>query len=504
MADREWYLHCRVDSSPQFSRDYLVSEVDVVGLDHAYSCKADSALQDVKFATRIMPLQILGRRATNTAYKYHALLRALKLEVGNVGLIKARTFSMLHDMGVESKLAMVPDESGSQSERAFEHALTLHDLDHGLHNVMLELNDCWDTDFFNMWDRQLNTMAKHFSKSDNNERFVKQCIWDNPRIGGYARKKSVAQMFSSACPTLVRHRWQYLHDVLLWVTNRRRFLMYLDPNVVSSRDDRSAQVGDDAISEMEAAAFKLLYTDKHVSATFWAMCSVMLILCKWGHTVVGWLHGCWCHPTHDDRVEFRKANKGQNCKWSGRRLIELSCGRAGQFIAELQSLTIQGSSLAEEAMQLLVVVQAENADTSAPKASDVISLGFETAKRLLESRFAQLTSFLQEPPWNLVSLLQFLIEPSSVRPRSVSRSRELAAILLRTYDEGKFGDVGDIGRRFFQTVHRSALKRWSNGQDVFMNLGLFRALLAYASALNVMQRLEAKHHLVQACCRSNK
>ena len=498
MAERDWCLHCRVDSSPQFSRDYLVSELDVVTLDHVFSCRPGTALQDVSFATRIMPLQILGRRATNTAYKYRALMRALKLEVGSEDLIKARTYSMLHDMGVESKLAMVPDERSLQHDRAFEQALPLHDLDHGLHNVMLELNDCWASDFYEMWDRQLNTMAKHFSKSDNNERFVKQCIWDNDRIAGYARKKSIAQMFNTACPTLIRHRWQYLHDVLVWVTNRRKFLMYLDPNVVFNRGDRQTPCGNDDISEMDAAAFKLLYTDKQVSATFWAMCSVVLILCKWGHQVVGWLHGCWCHPSHDDRAEFRKANKGANCKWSGRRMIELSCGKASQLISDLQALTIQGNAAAEETMCMLAEVQQPAAsESSQPQATDVISTGFITAKRLLESRFAQLTSFLQEPPWNLVSLLKFLIVPHAERAKAVARSREVAKAFLDMYDKGKFGDVGDIGRRFFQTTHRQALTRWAHGQDVFMNLKLFRALVAYASALNVMQRLEAKRHLVQ-------
>ncbi|CAE7311851.1 unnamed protein product [Symbiodinium sp. CCMP2456] len=499
----DWVMHVRVDSSPQFNRDYLVSEVDVVSLDKTFSSELDTVMQDVGFTTRIMPLQVLGRRATNTAYKYRALLRALRLEVGSEDLIKARTFSMLHDMGVESKLAMVPGFSSDCDDRWFNKALPLHDLDHGLHNVMLELSECWEVDFYSAWERQLNTMAKHFSKADNNERFVKQCIWDNPKIEGYARKKAIAGMFKSTCPTLVPHRWQYMHDVLLWVTDRRKFLMYLDPHVVSSRENSEGRSGqsDDVISDMEAAAFKLLYTDKLVSATFWAMCAVMLILCKWGHTVVGWLHGCWCHPTQDDRAKFRKKNKGANCKWSGRRLIELSCGSALEFMADLRSLRIENSSLAMESMGLLVKEQQKGSGASAAagpdSASDIISVGFVTAKRMLESRFSQLTSFVREPPWNLISLLQFLIVPASVRSGAVVESRQIAATMLQKFDQGKFGDVGDIGRRFLQTTHRSALKRWAYSQDKFMDLPLFRSLLAYASSLNVMQRLEAKHHLVQ-------
>ena len=131
-------------------------------------------------------------------------------------------------------------------------------------------------------------------------------------------------------------------------------------------------------------------------------------------------------------------------------------------------------------------------------ASDIISVDLSQRRGCLNPDSPRLTSFVREPPWNLISLLQFLIVPASVRSGAVVESRQIAATMLQKFDQGKFGDVGGIGCRFLQTTHRSALKRWANSQDKFMDLPLFRALLAYASSLNVMQRLEAKHHLVQA------
>jgi hypothetical protein len=492
-----WCLHVRVDSSPQFNKDYLVSEVDVVDLGSCFSARSKDALRNIKFTTRIMPLQILGRKATNTVYKYRALLRALSLEVGKPDLIKSRTYSILHDMGVESKLAMVPDFDETSSNRAFKHALPLHDLDHGLHIVMQELDDCWCSDLYKTFQRQLNALAKYFSKSDNLERFKKFCIFENPQISGAARKKSIAQMFDKSCPTLVKHRWEYLHEVLCWVTQRYQFLGYLHRDPQATRAERDSMSRDDALSELEADAFKSLYTDKSVTLTFCAMCEVVRILCRWGHGVVGWSHGCWCHPSEEERKDYKKQH-GKHCPWSGRRLIELACGHAQEWIADLGTLTIEQDQFAHKALTALTVLGRELGDNSTQEAARKIASGFVTARRMVHSRFAQLVSFLAEPPWSLSSLLQYCIVRSEEVPAAVAKSRAKAGMFLSQFDSGKCGSVGDIGLQFFKSTHRAALCRWASGQDVFMNLSLFRSLIGYATSLNVMQRLEAKHHLVQA------
>lgn len=157
-----------MDSSPQFARDYLVAECDYVNLESVYSLNPGSTLSSLVWSTRVLPIQVLGRKATSTAHKYRALLRMLHLETGSVDLAKSRTCSFLNDMGVESKLAILPDLDGDRelTRRAFPNTLPLHDLDHALHHVMEELRDCWDSAMFDLFEKQLNTLAKYFSKAD--------------------------------------------------------------------------------------------------------------------------------------------------------------------------------------------------------------------------------------------------------------------------------------------------------------------------------------------------
>ena len=129
--------------------------------------------------------------------------------------------------------------------------------------------------------------------------------------------------------------------------------------------------------------------------------------------------------------------------------------------------------------------------------TDHVLEGFATAKRMLEARFLQYTSFLAQSPWNLVSLLEYLL-PSVDTSSAMLRSRQRALKLLENHDQGMLGNTGDVGQRFFDSrgQHRRALDRWGRGIDNFMNQQLFRELVAYGSSLLVMQRLEAKHHLI--------
>ena len=306
--DIMWAIHLRADSSPQFSRDYLVTELDYVCLDDVYSLRPANTLQKLTWTTRILPVQVLGRKATSTAFKFRALLRSIHLETGNVNLSQARTFSFLNDMGVESKLALLPDIDSGESRRAFPNTLPLHDVDHALHHVMEELRECWNPLMFDLFEKQLNTLAKYFSKADNCERFRKHFVYDNPKVEGDARKRSIAKMFETCCPTFIKHRWQYRYEVLTWVTGRSAFLMWLDPTSISSRDDGNPEY---VFSDAEIKCLELLFNDVRVSSCFWALAHAMRLLCEWGHGLSGWMHGCHCHPS-----------KEAPCLWL---LVSLSC-----------------------------------------------------------------------------------------------------------------------------------------------------------------------------------
>ena len=298
--DVQWALHLRADSSPQFSRDYLVTECDYVCLENVYSLNPENVLKSLEWTTRVLPIQVLGRKATATPYKFRALLRSLHLDTGNVDLAKSRTYSFLNDMGVESKLALLPDIDSDINRRAFPHTLPWHDVDHALHHVMEELRNCWNPSMFDLFEKQLNTLAKYFSKSDNCERFRKHFVYDNKKVEGSARKKSIASMFETCCPTFVKHRWHYRYEVLLWITHRSAFLMWLDPSTISGRDDDSFGNPDYSFSDAEVKCLDLLFTDKLVAACFWSLAHAMLLLCRWGHHLSGWMHGCHCHPTKEE------------------------------------------------------------------------------------------------------------------------------------------------------------------------------------------------------------
>ena len=277
-----------------------------MNLESVYSLDAATTLASLTWSTRVLPVQVLGRKATTTAHKYRALLRMLHLETGSIEMAKVRTCSFLNDMGVESKLAILPDIDDSLTRRAFPNTLPLHDLDHALHHVMEELRDCWDGAMFDLFEKQLNTLAKYFSKADNCERFRKHFILDNPAVADFA-KQSISKMFESCCPSFIKHRWQYRYEVLTWMTRRSGFLMWLDPSSISATPgDPSDNFGDPdyVFSDAELKCLSLLFTDKHVAATFWSLASSMRILCNWGHALSGWLHGCHCHPTKEDTCQL--------------------------------------------------------------------------------------------------------------------------------------------------------------------------------------------------------
>ena len=492
-----WYVHVRIDSSPQFSRDYLVGEADVVRLNDVYPADVN-AMAKVSIQCRLLPIQVLGRRSTSTAFKYRSLLRMLDLESGAVDTVKQQTRSFLCDMGVEAKLSLVPEidsHNAGETRRAFRLAMPFHDLDHGVHHVMQELLDgCWDPSMTALFDRQVRAFSKYFGKRDNCERFCKIRIWDSGMP--YSSKKILSKIMSITCPVFTEHRWEYRYKCLSWICEREQVLRILDPsNFVSERDgdDEQENAQYQAFSDDDVDALRLLYSTANCTATFWAMAYCMLLVAKWGHSVVGWLHGCWCHPTEDERKEVCRAT-GKPCIWNGRRLIELSCGAVGGFVRRLKALSIDRDKFATEKVSQLLL--------SDRSAGQKVVKGFHTAKRVLEARFLQLTSFLQEVPWNLVKLLRFLIVPptdASMRAEAVRQSREDAATFLHDHSSGRLTNIGDVGDRFFQEQRLySALQRWAQGIDVHMHIELFRELLSYATSLLVMQRLESRHHLVHA------
>lgn len=190
-----------------------------------------------------------------------------------------------------------------------------------------------------------------------------------------------------------------------------------------------------------------------------------------------------------DKILLRKQTGSEHCKWSGRRLIEFACMGPDFFLNALKKLSIERDLPTQKHLRILREAQ-QFGEIAA------IEEGFATAKRLLEARFLQYTSFLTKPPWNLVGLLEFILPGIDSQEDAIANSRKKASNILRAFDSGNLGNVGDVGEKFLKGLHRRALQRWAKGLDHFMNQQLYRELVGWASSLLVMQRLEAKHHLV--------
>ncbi len=69
---RPWIIHLRADSSPQFGRDFLVSQLDYVQF--GTSCR------DTVITKRLLPMQCIGSRSAGSHQKLEKLLFALTLE----------------------------------------------------------------------------------------------------------------------------------------------------------------------------------------------------------------------------------------------------------------------------------------------------------------------------------------------------------------------------------------------------------------------------------------
>ena len=141
----DYICHLRFDSSPQFGRDDLMREADVLtGLPQAWP------VEDL--CARLLPPQNVGSRASSAAFKMQKVRRMLALECADLPGLCTRVYSLLTDMGTESCIWMAPTlcmtaaaatDAPAQNEAlswdelrpAFPCALPIPDGDHGLHHV---------------------------------------------------------------------------------------------------------------------------------------------------------------------------------------------------------------------------------------------------------------------------------------------------------------------------------------------------------------------------------
>lgn len=474
-----WFSHLRLDSSPQFAKNYLVGELDKISFHDG-----DMSLSNIHIEIRLLPLQVLGKLATNTAYKTKACCRMLDLEC-DPAVARIRLRSLTTDFGVESGLWAVP-RFDEPEEKFFPHILPIADLDHGMHHCMKETASAYDSDSWAVYEKQLAGISKLFARRETVDRFVAFHIWNHHGIP-QAAKKSLAAMFDVTCPSLCQHRWQYNFEVLRWVCKRQAFFQYLEPSIVAQNH------ADTDMSKDEMSALTSMLEDPHVHARFWAFAWCEFLIHSWGFSVSRWLHGCPCHSSIDC-VYGGTADSEKPCVWNGRRLIQVAEGKLNVFHNDLLALRIESSEFAAASLEKL-------ASLDLP-ASLSLQTFFQTAKKRVALRFKQAFSYLTEFPWNLPKLLGFMCpQPDGVSHQDkIAESKAFAAELVRMFDSGSLASCGTFWRFLAHSESLGqSLRRWAS-EDVSrhlpMDADLFQELVGYAASQLCMQRLESRHHLI--------
>ncbi|CAE7797350.1 PREP1, partial [Symbiodinium necroappetens] len=384
----------------------------------------------------------------------------LALEADDVNFARCSVRSLLSDMGVESGLWQLPTlvhdpaEDFASQTRCFENAAPLADGDHMLHHCMTELElgfSAIDKEMWACFDSQLNGLAKVFSKRDHLERYLKTNILNNDKIPAQA-KQGLTSMFRSTCPTYNKSRWHFMFDVLHWLASRRQLLDWLEP------DTSRGAGGSEDLTKSEGENLR--------------------------------------KRKDSDRAEAmageRTRARDKPCRLAGRRLIELSCGKARDFLDELEAMKLEASSQAAVSLRHLQTFGEE-----ASGFAERVKAAFSTAQRKIMLRFEQGSSYYSKFPWNIVKLLGYTVAPKHQRQAEARNSRVFAAELCSLFDAGELQFTGTFAARFFSGPLFVALRAWACvGNEDDMDTRLFRELFAYGVSLVAMQRLEGRHHLV--------
>ena len=461
-----------------------------------------SRFKAVELSPRLLPMQVLGKQATSTAFKAKSTLRMLSLEA-EVDVARCRVRSLLSDMGVESGLWVLPElpgltpsiaggDAGAGNQRCFPLAAPVADFDHLLHHVMCEGEFACSANANDLWlrfDGQVSGLAKVFSKRDHCELYLRNNVLNNTKVPREA-KKALVSMFASTCPSYHKSRWHFAFDVLHWISKREALIQWLEPTTVSDYSAQDARPED--MSKSEGEFLRKLAQDPVERSVFWGFFWMYYLLQGWGFGVYRWLHACPCHDGDKEgpAAASGKSKRQESCKFAGRRLIELASGKCHQFAAQLDRLALESSPKAVEALRKLQDVDSESAGK--------IRNCFEIAKRKILLRFQQGTSYYTTFPWNVVSLLRYVLTPAGgARCKAVRQSRTFAEELCQKHDAGQL-PTGHFADMFFAGDMLLALRSWSamTGPNDAMDESLFAELLSYGLALVCMQRLEGRHHLV--------
>lgn len=265
-----------------------------------------------------------------------------------------------------------------------------------------------------------------------------------------------------------RLRFVPRYHVLLWVVRRKDAFRFLLSDLTFDSKEMSA-------SEIEMLS-SVTDLGSASGQKFWATALMIQVLSDWGVSVSVWLHSCAC--THHETKKEK-----DTCSLKGRRAVELALGQWRRFVDDLAGLPLTAAAL--EALS-----QLESSNQS--QWGSFLLQSFQDCKSTMLMRCKQAWSFWGTLPFSILELSQHLLDP--VVPESQSRAR--AKQLLKLYEAtANKSELGCVSWRFFgQAESLRELRVWIHGGALSSRLKCI--LIGYSTILVVMQRLEAKHHLV--------
>ena len=210
---------------------------------------------------------------------------------------------------------------------------------------------------------------------------------------------------------------------------------------------------------------------------FWATAFTVKVLSDWGVSTSVWFRGCQCsHQTEKEQKQ---------CPLKGRRGINLACGAWKSFIEDLNKLTLNKDALlAISKLEVLPGGQIFSA---------FLQRCFQDCKNKMELRARQAWTFWGDLPFSILELGRHYVDKTIDEGWSRRRALELISNFDACQSKTSLGAVSWVF--FGDAVNRAHMFSWAqNGKPLAEHLR--HLLLGYCTSLTVMQRLEARHHLV--------
>ena len=211
---------------------------------------------------------------------------------------------------------------------------------------------------------------------------------------------------------------------------------------------------------------------------FWATAFTVQVLSDWGVATSIWFHGCMC-------LHHTTTKEHQQCRLKGRRAINLACGAWKGHINDLRNLT-----LTRDALAAISILQQS---TDGGEFAEFLHSCFQDCKAMMELRALQAWTFWGSLPFSLLELCRHLVDNSIDEGWSRQRALELIAEWDSVQSKTSMGVVAWFF--FGDATNRDHILAWANHVKPLPD-HLTHLLLGYSTALTVMQRLEARHHLV--------